>query len=73
MKDCMLLDHQLAGSQMPPHVGVGYTACRHGEQAHRQDGHEHTPRLQKLDHQCEDNTLPGSSRYRIGSPRLVRS
>src|ERR1700694_5524419 len=68
VKDCMGLDHELSGAQMPPHVRISDVARRHGEKTQRQDGHKHPTRLEELHHSPEDNTLPRLPRYKIASP-----
>ena len=68
VKDFVILDDQLPGAQMPPQIGIGGGARRHGKKAQSQDDHEQAARLKELIHQCEDNTARPALRYRIGSP-----
>lgn len=54
VKDCVVLDDQLAGAQMPPHIGISHAARRHSEKAQYQDDHKHAAGLEKLLHPCKD-------------------
>jgi hypothetical protein len=44
MKKPLILDDELAGAQMPPHVGIGDIASREHEQPDRKDDHEQAAR-----------------------------
>ena len=54
VKKRVVLDHELSGAQVPPHVGISHVARGHGEKAQGKDGDEHPPGLEQSDHACKD-------------------
>jgi hypothetical protein len=68
VKECVVLDDELSGSQMPPHIRIRYVARRHTEKPQGKDGNEHTPGLEQSNHACKDTLrflLQLSSRRKI--------
>ena len=72
VKNFVRLEDQLPSAQMPPHVRIRNAPCRHGENTQSKNNHEHTTRLEALDHQSEDNTSTCVTRYKIASPFDLR-
>ena len=68
MENSMRLNDELSGAEMPPHIRISDAARGHCKKTQGKDGHEDAPRLEKLRHQSEDNTLPAVPRYKIASP-----
>jgi len=72
MKNLVVLHDKLPRAEMPPEVRISYPPRRHSEKAHREDDHKQAAGLKQLDHQSEDNTLPGIPRYKIATALRTR-
>ena len=53
----MILDGQLPGAQVPPHVGIGHAAGGHDEQTEGEDKDEHAASLEKFFHRIRGSYL----------------